>query len=141
MHQNHLKTLNFETQLSLDLSCIWDWWKGSEGKEQDADFTHHMMDNISILVPSIIFLDIVAHDINVLEDRSVLRERYFSILAYQAEKVLNFPQNVHLVSPFFFFNLSNQFGSYSISDHDDEFNITTKKTRMVHMHTLLNFQL
>lgn len=41
----------------------------------------------------------------------------------------------------FFLNLSNQFGSYSISDHDDEFNITTKKTRMVHMHTLLNFQL
>ena len=41
----------------------------------------------------------------------------------------------------FFFNLSNQFGSYSISDHDDEFNITTKKTRMVHMHTFLNFQL
>ena len=33
-----------------------------------------MMDNISILVPSIIFLDIVAHDINVLEDRTVLRE-------------------------------------------------------------------
>lgn len=33
----------------------------------------------------------------------------------------------------FFFNLSNQFGSYSISDHDDEFNITTKKTRMVHI--------
>ena len=55
MHHNHLKTLNFETQLSLDLSCIWDWWKGSEGKEQDADFTHHMMDNISILVPPIIF--------------------------------------------------------------------------------------
>lgn len=100
------------------------------------------MDNISILVPSIIFLDIVAHDINVLEDRSVLRERYVSILAYQAEKVLNFPQNVHLVSlSLFFFNLSNQFGSYSISDHDDEFNITTKKTRMVHMHTFLNFQL
>lgn len=62
-----------------------------------------MMDNISILVPSIIFLDIVAHDINVLEDRSVLRERYFSILAYQAEKVLNFPQNVHLVSLSLFF--------------------------------------
>lgn len=62
-----------------------------------------MMDNISILVPSIIFLDIVAHDINVLEDRSVLRERYVSILAYQAEKVLNFPQNVHLVSLSLFF--------------------------------------
>ena len=62
-----------------------------------------MMDNISILVPSIIFLDIVAHHINVLEDRSVLRERYFSILAYQAEKVLNFPQNVHLVSLSLFF--------------------------------------
>lgn len=61
-----------------------------------------MMDNISILVPLIIFLDIVAHDINVLEDRSVLGERYISILAYQAEKVLNFPQNVHLVSLFFF---------------------------------------
>ena len=103
MHHNHLKTLNFETQLSLDLSCIWDWWKGSEGKEQDADFTHHMMDNISILVPPIIFLDIVAHDINVLEDRSFLRERYFSILAYQAEKVLNFPQKVHLLSLSFFF--------------------------------------
>lgn len=99
------------------------------------------MDNISILVPPIIFLDIVAHDINVLEDRSFLRERYFSILAYQAEKVLNFPQKVHLLSLSFFLNLSNQFGSYSISDHDDEFNITTKKTRMVHMHTLLNFQL
>ena len=64
-----------------------------------------MMDNISILVPSIIFLDIVAHDINVLEDRSVLRERYVSILAYQAEKVLNFPQNVHLVSLSLFFFL------------------------------------
>lgn len=62
-----------------------------------------MMDNISILVPSIIFLDIVAHDINVLEDRSVLRERYVSILAYQVEKVLNFPQNVHLVSLSLFF--------------------------------------
>lgn len=48
---------------------------------------------------------------------------------------------MYILFLFFFFNLSNQFGSYSISDHDDEFNITTKKTRMVHMHTFLNFHL
>ena len=100
-----------------------------------------MIYNISILVPSILFFDIVAYDINVLEDRSVLGERYVSILVYRAEKVLNFPQNVHLVSLFFSFNLSNQFGLYSISDHDDEFNRTTKKTRMKLVHTFLNFHL